>query len=48
MSKAFKILLEEINQKPMEEQGIILDKALVDWQGEYEQVDDISVIGFRI
>lgn len=48
MSKAFKILLEEINHKPMDEQLAILDKALSDWQGEFDQVDDISVIGFRI
>ena len=48
MSKAFKTLLEEIHHKPMKEQGEILDKVIVEWQGSYDQVDDISVIGFRV
>jgi serine phosphatase RsbU (regulator of sigma subunit) len=47
MSKPFKALLETIQPKPMEEQMQLLDKALLEWQGSYEQVDDISVIGFR-
>ena len=37
MSKAFKTLLEEIHHKPMKEQGEILDKVIVEWQGSYDQ-----------
>lgn len=47
MSKPFKSLLESIQSKSMKEQMKLLDEALLQWQGNYEQVDDISVIGFR-
>jgi serine phosphatase RsbU (regulator of sigma subunit) len=36
------------HKKSMQEQGIILDKTLVDWQGEEDQIDDILVMGVRI
>ena len=32
----------------MNEQKDILDKALKDWMGKLEQVDDILVIGIRV
>ncbi|HQB78594.1 MAG TPA: tetratricopeptide repeat protein [Tenuifilaceae bacterium] len=48
MSKPFKNLLGTIQDKDMDEQLKVIDKALVDWQGNTDQVDDISVIGFRL
>jgi hypothetical protein len=32
----------------MEEQGAYLNKAIEEWRGELEQVDDILVIGTRL
>ncbi|MBN2745219.1 MAG: SpoIIE family protein phosphatase [Bacteroidales bacterium] len=48
MTKQFKDLIMEIYQKPMEEQSQILEKTLIEWRGEIEQVDDIIIIGVRI
>ncbi|MCK4748522.1 MAG: SpoIIE family protein phosphatase, partial [Bacteroidales bacterium] len=48
MTKNFKELLLRINKKPMKEQREILNKTLVDWMGEVEQIDDILVMGLRI
>ena len=46
--KNFKNLLIENYDKPMPVQEDILEKALKQWQGDHEQVDDIIVIGIRI
>lgn len=32
----------------MDEQKETLNKTIVEWQGELEQVDDICIIGIRI
>jgi len=48
MTKQFKDLILEIYQKPMAEQSEILEKTLIEWRGEIEQVDDIIIIGVRI
>lgn len=55
MSKRFKNLLIEISQKTMTEQHQILDNTIEEWKAhkqsdgrQYEQVDDILVIGVRI
>jgi len=48
MTKAFKKLLLEVQDYPMEEQGNILDDTLNEWQGELPQVDDIIVIGIQL
>ncbi len=50
MSKAFKKLLMEIHKKPMEEQKEILDKQIMEWikEGNEIQVDDIVVLGVKI
>jgi len=47
-SKNFKKLLLEIYNKPMQEQGKILDTVLLKWQGKTEQTDDIVVFGVKI
>lgn len=46
--KQFKQQLLEIHNKPMTEQGVILGHTFDTWKLEYEQVDDVLVIGVRI
>ncbi|MCB0395874.1 MAG: SpoIIE family protein phosphatase [Flavobacteriales bacterium] len=46
--KAFKELLLDIRDRPMPEQGKVLDGVITDWMGDLEQVDDICVIGIRV
>ncbi len=36
------------NHKPLEEQKQILNASFVDWQGNLEQVDDVTVIGIKL
>jgi len=48
MIKKLRQLLQEIHQKPMEEQHKILDETIVDWMKNEEQIDDILLMGFRI
>ncbi|MBL4657534.1 MAG: tetratricopeptide repeat protein, partial [Flavobacteriales bacterium] len=44
----FQELLLDINKESMEDQGPKLEKVIVDWIGDHEQIDDIMVIGVRI
>ena len=44
----FRKLLLGIHAKPLQEQKEWLKKALEDWKGEIDQVDDILVVGIRI
>jgi serine phosphatase RsbU (regulator of sigma subunit)/Tfp pilus assembly protein PilF len=46
--KQLKELLLSIQNKPMQEQQLILNQAIVEWMGELEQVDDICIIGVRV
>ncbi len=48
MSKRFREVLFEIHGKSMTEQKQILDQTLNDWMGEFEQVDDILVMGIKM
>ena len=48
MTKNMKDLLLSIQNISMTEQEHILNEKLMEWQGEYEQVDDILVIGIKI
>lgn len=41
-------ILLKIHKEPLHRQREVLDKTLVNWQGDLEQVDDILVIGVRI
>ncbi|MBN2521088.1 MAG: response regulator [Bacteroidales bacterium] len=47
-SKRFQETLLKNQDKPMETQKQILEQTLAEWQGKYEQIDDILVIGMRI
>jgi serine phosphatase RsbU (regulator of sigma subunit) len=44
----FKKLLADIHQLPMSEQKAILEKKTGEWKGDFEQVDDILVMGIRL
>ncbi len=44
----FKELLGKIYSMPMEEQKRILEEIFEDWKGDFEQLDDVLVLGFRI
>lgn len=46
--KQFRDLLVSISSKPMEQQKELLHSALKDWMQDYEQIDDICVIGVRV
>src|SRR5690606_26522928 len=48
MYRSFKELLISMNTLPLSEQKDQLDKAFEDWRSEFEQVDDVCVIGVRI
>ena len=41
-------LLASVYEKPVEEQQEIIEKALEEWKGKLEQVDDIVMIGVRV
>lgn len=44
----FKKLLLEISDKPLKEQEEILDKTIIEWQGDAEQTDDIIIFGVKL
>jgi len=46
--KNFRELLLDIHQFPMEKQQKILVDNLKNWMGDYKQIDDILVVGFRL
>jgi serine phosphatase RsbU (regulator of sigma subunit) len=48
LSKKFKEFLIANHDKPMQEQYEILHNRIVEWMGDYQQVDDILLMGIRI
>lgn len=44
----FKKLLLSLQNSPMIKQAEIIEQAFVDWKGDHEQIDDISVIGVKV
>ncbi len=48
MLKTFQNLLSKIMKDPAHEQARQVEEALKLWQGDHEQVDDITVIGIRV
>lgn len=44
----FRKLLNEVSKSEIKDQRVLLDKALTDWQGSHEQVDDILLMGVRV
>jgi CheY-like chemotaxis protein/serine phosphatase RsbU (regulator of sigma subunit) len=47
MSGKFRDLILKIHTRPMSEQCDLLDKALNDWRGKRQQLDDVLVIGLQ-
>ncbi|MCK4663720.1 MAG: DUF4154 domain-containing protein [Bacteroidales bacterium] len=47
-SKRFNKLLVDIHKKPMSEQKQILYDTIEKWRGNFEQIDDILVMGIKI
>jgi serine phosphatase RsbU (regulator of sigma subunit) len=48
MTKQFKELLISLSDKDMTVQKEGLDQTIKDWMGEYDQVDDMCIIGVRV
>ena len=48
LSKNFKKLLLDIHQKPFNEQNKILETTFDEWRGNYDQMDDMLIFGFKI
>jgi len=46
--KRFKELILSNANKTMKEQKLILEKTIINWKNNFEQTDDITVIGFKI
>ncbi len=47
-TKRFQELLLNIQNEPMAKQKEMLNNSIVDWQGTYEQIDDILIIGIKV
>jgi serine phosphatase RsbU (regulator of sigma subunit) len=48
MSKQLKDLLIENCKKTMNEQKTVLEKSLIEWIDDGEQIDDITILGIKI
>lgn len=46
--KKLKELLLEVHLKPMQEQKLIIENTYNQWKGNYEQIDDVCLIGIKI
>jgi serine phosphatase RsbU (regulator of sigma subunit) len=47
-SKRFRELILQVSDKKMNEQLTVIKETFKDWKGEYEQVDDVLVMGLKI
>ncbi len=48
LKRKFKELLKNISSLPFDKQKEKLKNTFVEWQGETEQVDDVTVMGFKL
>lgn len=48
MSSQLKQQIVAMYDKPMNEQKEILDKLFIDWQGDLDQIDDVTVVGIKL
>ncbi len=47
-SNNLKKLILSIQEQPIDQHLAVLSKAFYDWQGEFEQIDDVCVLGIEI
>ena len=47
-AKAVREILLSVQDMSMEDQKAVLDKSFEKWKGDFEQVDDVCVIGVRV
>ncbi|MFC2104973.1 SpoIIE family protein phosphatase, partial [Bacteroidota bacterium] len=45
--RRYRHLLLTIHKLPLEQQLTYFDRSFEDWKGDYEQVDDVLILGFR-
>ncbi len=48
MTKNMRNLISEIHNMPMQEQAGILELVTEEWRGDFPQIDDILIIGFKL
>lgn len=48
MSRRFRDFILSIQSKSMKEQSLLIEKELEDWKADFEQTDDILIIGIKI
>ncbi len=48
MRKNFHVLLKQIAHLDKENQALKLEETFLEWKGNFEQVDDVTVFGFRV
>jgi len=48
MSKQLKQLFINNCHLSMMEQKLVMEKAMIEWRGDYEQIDDITILGMKI
>ncbi len=48
LKENFKALISEVSDKPMAKQKELLAKRIHEWMGDFEQIDDILVMGIRV
>lgn len=48
LKRRFVNLIETVCTEPLHKQREILDQTIEEWRGEFEQVDDICVVGVRV
>jgi hypothetical protein len=47
MSRRFKEILLELSNNNLKEAYKLLNDKFLNWRGDYEQIDDVLVIGIR-
>ena len=43
-----KRMIEQVSKLPMDEQKEAMSKFYFDWKGDYDQVDDILLMGVKV
>ncbi len=48
MSKRMREMFMNMYDKPMEEQGLVINQVMQEWKGDNDQLDDMLVVGLKI